>query len=310
MISAGQAVSRRPDSTHEHAFSYLKCAVTCHDVFVAKRYRLVCALAAAAAAVSACSTAVSGTPVSDTPNAPAASAAVSVTPSGVTTRWIDVSGQGVIVKDSRGGQFGSLPYPGTVIAQHQNDGSTKICTLGPAVADKATKRTGFVGAGHCDNSPGGETFVFADSEGNEAIPVGVYAHSEDAPTPLGYSDSAVIWSKALDPRSTLIAGTWPVSGVMPAEDVRKLRAGTPVCIDGAVSGVVCSPLVRANNDYILTAPMTHPGDSGAAVFLVDEKTLQATLIGIHSGTEDGHSEATFLEPALTRLGATALTASP
>lgn len=284
--------------------------VTCHDVFVAKRYRLVCALAAAAAAVSACSTAVSGTPVSDTPNAPAAGAAVSVTPSGVTTRWIDVSGQGVIAKDSHGGQFGSLPYPGITILQQQGDESPKNCTLGPAVVDKTSQRTGFVGAGHCDDSPGGQTFVFADYAGTEAVPVGVYANSKDAPTPLGYSDSAVIWTRILDPRSTLIAGTWPVDGVMPAADVRKLRAGTPVCIDGAKSGVVCSPLVGANNDYILTAPMTQPGDSGAAVFLVDEKTLQATLIGIHSGTEDGHSEATFLEPALTRLGATALTASP
>ncbi|WP_234809284.1 S1 family peptidase [Mycobacteroides saopaulense] len=253
---------------------------------------------------------MSGTPVSDTPNAPAAGAAVSVTPSGVTTRWVDVTGQGVIAKDSHGGQFGSLPYPGITILQQQGDESSKNCTLGPAVVDKTSQRTGFVGAGHCDDSPGGQTFVLADYEGTEAVPVGVYANSKDAPTPMGYSDSAVIWTKILDPRSTLIAGTWPVAGVMPAADVRKLRAGTPVCIDGAKSGVVCSPLVGATNDYILTAPMTQPGDSGAAVFLVDEKTLQATLIGIHSGTEDGHSEATFLEPALTRLGATALTASP
>ncbi len=284
--------------------------MTCHDVFVAKRYRLVCALAAAAAAVSACSTAVSGTPVSDTPNAPAAGAAVSATPSGVTTRWIDVSGQGVIVKDSRGTQFGALPYPGAVIAQRQTNGSTKECTLGPAVADKSTKRTGFVGAGHCDNSPGGQTFVFADSEGAEPVPVGVYANSKDGPTPLGYSDSAVIWSKILDPRSTLIAGTWPVDGVMPSSDVRKLRAGTPICIDGAVSGVICSPLIAADDSYIRSVPITQHGDSGAPVFIVDEQTRHATLIGIVSGTENGQDESTFLEAELTRLGATALTATP
>lgn len=281
--------------------------MTCHDVFVAKTYRLVCALAAAAAAVSACSTAVSGTPVSDTPHTPAG-AAVSVLPSGSANRWIDVTGQGVVIKDSLGSQFGALPYPGAVIAQHQNDGSTKSCTLGPAVADKTSQRTGFVGAGHCDNSPGGQTFVFADSAGAEPIPVGVYTDSQDAPTPQGYSDSAVIWTKTVDPRATLLAGTWPVEGVMSVSDVRKLRTGTPICIDGAKSGVVCSPLIAVNADYVLTPPVTQPGDSGATVFVVDERTRRATLIGIHSGTEDGRSEATFLEPALARLGAAALTA--
>lgn len=284
--------------------------MTCHDVFVAKRYRLVCALAAAAAAVSACSTAMSGTPVSDTPNALAAGAAVSVTPSGVTTRWIDVSGQGVIAKDSHGGQFGSLPYPGITILQQQGDESPKNCTLGPAVVDKTSQRTGFVGAGHCDDSPGGQAFVFADYAGTEAVPVGVYANSKDAPTPLGYSDSAVIWTKTLDPRSTLIAGTWPVDGVMPAADVRKLRAGTPICIDGAKSGVVCSPLIAVDDLYIRSAPITQHGDSGGPVFVVDERTQHATLIGIVSGTENGQDESTFLESELTRLGATALTASP
>lgn len=282
--------------------------MTCHDVFVAKTYRLVCALAAAAAAVSACSTAVSGTPVSDTPNTPAAGATVSVSPSGSATRWIDVTGQGVIIKDARGSQYGALPYPGSVITQRQADGSTKDCTLGPAVADKTSQRTGFIGAGHCDDSPGGQTFVFADSAGAEPIPVGVYTDAQDAPTPQGYSDSAVIWTKTVDPRVTLLAGTWPVEGVMSVSDVHKLRAGTPICIDGAKSGVVCSPLIAVDNDYVRSVPITEHGDSGGPVFVVDERTRRATLIGIVSGTENGQDESTFLEPALTRLGAAALTA--
>ncbi|SLL31372.1 Uncharacterised protein [Mycobacteroides abscessus subsp. abscessus] len=44
------------------------------------------------------------------------------------------------------------------------------------------------------------------------------------------------------------------------------------------------------------------------MFVVDERTRRATLIGIVSGTENGQDESTFLEPALTRLGAAALTA--
>lgn len=282
--------------------------MTCHDVFVAKTYRLVCALAAAAAAVSACSTAVSGTPVSDTPKTPAAGAAVSVSPSGSANRWIDVTGQGVVIKDSHGGQFGALPYPGITILQKQGDGSPKNCTLGPAVADKTSQRTGFVGAGHCDDSPGAQTFVFADSAATEPIPVGVYTDAQDAPTPQGYSDSAVIWTKTVDPRATLLAGTWPIEGVMSVSDVRKLRTGTPICIDGAKSGVVCSPLIAVDDDYVRSVPVSEHGDSGGPVFVVDERTRRATLIGIVSGTENGQDESTFLEPALTRLGAAALTA--
>ncbi|WP_286151312.1 MULTISPECIES: hypothetical protein [unclassified Mycobacterium] len=221
------------------------------------------------------------------------------------SRYVDVSGKVVVPRDSYGSQYGTQPYPGIAIGQHQSDGSTKDCTLGPAVIGARGK--GFITAGHCDQTPGGEVFVFADANAAEPVSISVITGAEDKPTPQGYSDSAVIWTGAVDAGVTRIARRWPVVGVMTASEVRRLPAGTPICINGAWSGVVCSPLIAADDQYVRTPRLAQGGDSGAAVFVVDQKG-EARLVGIHSGFENGQDEATFLEPALQRLGATALTA--
>ncbi|MBN7300458.1 hypothetical protein IUQ79_00975 [Mycobacteroides abscessus subsp. bolletii] len=216
-----------------------------------------------------------------------------------------MSGTVTLPRDSHGGQYGASPYPGITAVQHQDDGSSKNCTLGPVVTGAG--RSGFLTAGHCDYSPGGQVFVFADPHAEQPIPFGVITGAQDAPTPNGYSDSAVIWTGTVDPAATRIANTWPIAGVMPVSEVKQLPAGTPICIDGAKSGVVCSPLISVGLDYIRSVRIAQHGDSGAAVFVVDQSD-SATLIGIHSGFEGAQGEATFLEPALQRLGATALTA--
>ncbi|WP_234714723.1 MULTISPECIES: S1 family peptidase [Mycobacteroides] len=269
-----------------------------------KKLRTACtaALALSIVAVSACSTTVPGTAVpSAGVRATEKAAARYIDP----PRYVDVSGTVTLPRDSRGGQYGARPYPGITAVQHQDDGSSKNCTLGPSVA--SARGLGFITAGHCDYSPGGHVFVFADPSAAEPILVGAYTEVEDFPTPSGYSDSAVIWTGTVDPAATRIANTWPITGVMPVSEVRQLPAGTPICIDGAKSGVVCSPLIGADDDFISSAPLTRHGDSGAAVFVVDQ-TGDATLLGIVSRTEQSRDESVFLEPALQRLGATALTA--
>ncbi|TDZ77366.1 hypothetical protein DE4585_04760 [Mycobacteroides salmoniphilum] len=267
-----------------------------------RRFALTAIAALAAVAMSACSTAgVAGEAVPATGSAITQKAAILVP---AESRYVDVSGKVVVSRDSYGSQYGAQPYPGIAIGQHQSDGSTKDCTLGPAVTSSRGK--GFITAGHCDQTPGGEVFVFADTNGAEPVSIGSITGAEDKPTPQGYSDSAVIWTGTVDPSATKIAGRWPVTGVMAASEVRRLPVGTPICIDGAWSGVVCGPLEAADDRYIRTPRLAQGGDSGAAVFVVDQKG-EASLVGIHSGFENGQDEATFLEPALERLGVQALT---
>lgn len=256
----------------------------------------------AAVALSACST--TGVAGEAMPAADSAITQKAAKLAPAEPRYIDVSGTVVLPRDSYGSQYGAQPYPGIAIGQHQSDGSTKDCTLGPAVS--STRGKGFITAGHCDQTPGGEVFVFADTDAAKPVSIGVFTGAEDKPTPQGYSDSAVIWTGTVDSSATKIAGRWPVTGVMTASEVRRL-VGTPICIDGAWSGVVCSPLIAAD-DKIRYADIGAGGDSGAAIFLVG-RNGDATLVGLlrgYDGNNPNVGVATFLEPALQRLGATAL----
>lgn len=257
----------------------------------------------AAVALSACST--TGVAGEAMPAADSAITQKAAKLAPAEPRYIDVSGTVVLPRDSYGSQYGAQPYPGIAIGQHQSDGSTKDCTLGPAVS--STRGKGFITAGHCDQTPGGEVFVFADTDAAKPVSIGVFTGAEDKPTPQGYSDSAVIWTGTVDSSATKIAGRWPVTGVMTASEVRRLPVGTPICIDGAWSGVVCSPLIAAD-DKIRYADIGAGGDSGAAIFLVG-RNGDATLVGLlrgYDGNNPNVGVATFLEPALQRLGATAL----
>ncbi len=274
--------------------------MTCNDGVVVMMYRLVCALAAASA-VSACSSSVSGTPVLSTKTA------VITEKAGIAAakpRYADVTGQGIEApRDAEGDQFSVTSVPGVKIGHRDAQGVAQKCTLGPAVTNGT--RTGFLIAGHC----GGDQYAQINYDGSDPLLLGPAVQAQDAPTPQGYSDSAVIWTRAVDPSATKIAGTWPVTGVMSVPDIRALPVGTPICLNGAVSGVRCSPLTAAD-DKIRYADIGDGGDSGAAVFVVDQKG-GARLVGLLRGSDGDNPNigvATFLEPALQRLGATALTA--
>lgn len=273
------------------------------------KYRLVCALSVASIAMSACSTSVAGQPVSES-DTPATEKVATQHADSHAPRYVDVSGQGVALpRDSDGFQFSATALPGVAVGHRKADDTVEGCTLGPAVSSKHDEQ-GFLTAGHCTANLA-PTMQYlstsADTGSSAPILLGTAEQAQDAPSPSGYSDSAVIWTGTVDPAATRIANTWPIAGVMPVSAVKQLPAGTPICIDGAKSGVVCSPLISVDADFIRIGHVTQSGDSGAAVFVVDQ-TGNATLIGIHSGTESGRSEATFLEPALQRLGATTLTA--
>ena len=225
-------------------------------------------------------------------------------------------GQGSIVKDSGdpSTQFGSVPKPGLVLLSGLTpDGEWDMCTLGPAVRTTDAGRTGFATAGHCGkNDPLQRLQVQPSLSGLSATaPLASIADPADGvfdPVSGTATDSAALWTGTVDPTATHIAGTWPVAGVLTFTSAKLLPAHTTqVCFDGSVSGVVCGPLLDTDSSGLLRfAAVSQEGDSGSAVFLVNPDTQAATLVGISKGGNARTTTATYLEPALTRLNATAL----
>jgi hypothetical protein len=190
--------------------------------------------------------------------------------------------------------------PGAFIALVGEDGGFG-CTLGAGI--RAGDRTGFVTAGHCGNGDG--DMVRLDSV--TGAPLGVITDADE-----GYDsvakvalDYAAVWTDAPAPNAATVAGL-PVAGVMTREAAATLKRGTPICFDGATSGVVCSPLKLAGITSLLTDSTAVGGDSGSPVFVVDGETGAATLLGIMSGSNADLTEVAYLDPALERLGAQAL----
>lgn len=227
-------------------------------------------------------------------------------------KYIDVTGDENDVRFDLSNpprQFGS-PAPGVRIGRFA-DGPTgqASCTLGPAV--EAGPRHGFITAGHCAGKKlGAVHYAQIHADGSSPLPLGPTEEFQDQPADSGWSDSAIIWTEEARGDSTL-AGAWEVDRAMSVDEVRDLApATTPICVDGAVAGVRCSPLVDADKGLIRFERITSAGDSGAPVFVVTE-TGDAVLIGIVQGLDKYDpdlSVATFLAPALTRLKVDPVTA--
>jgi hypothetical protein len=271
--------------------------------------RTAAAAVIAAVAASGCTTTVEGqAQPRDSARAKTETSATSA-PTAAAPEWVDVSGQGVELKlDWKGVQYGDQPYPGINIGQHQADGHTKGCTAGPLIRSIHDSGTGFLTAGHCDQTPGGQVFIFAAPSGSQPVLVGTYAGALD--NDISGQDSAALWTTvSAIADATRIAGRFPIIGFMPETDVRNLLPGTPVCLDGARSGVKCTTLRERPSDKIRFDEITRDGDSGAAVFVVDRYGC-ATLLGVLQGADGfGRDEATLIAPALDRLGAEVVTTS-
>lgn len=260
---------------------------------------------AATLSLSACSSSVGGQPVAvPAAGSPTVATAAADAPTESPYVAVDVTPPQV---GNDHVQYGRLPYPGVAIGQHQANGRTKDCTLGPQVRSGA--RVGFLTAGHCDRTPHGQVFTFADPGAQQPVLVGVLSDTDVSAAPSPDRDVAALWTTAADPAATSIAGKYPIVGVMPTEQVRRLPAGTPICVDGAWAGVRCSDLISVG-ELVRYKRTTEDGDSGGPVFVVD-RAGRATLIGIHRGVDEVAThvgEATILAPALAYLNATATTA--
>ncbi|KXP08809.1 hypothetical protein AXK60_09095 [Tsukamurella pseudospumae] len=226
-------------------------------------------------------------------------------------QYLNVSGQGVAQLDHQLEQYGS-PAPGVKIALWDAQVHDRKCTIGPAII--AVGRTGFLTAGHCAtpdtehperwSGAVGPVAAQVHPDGKGALELGVIEQISATPT----DDAGVIWTRAAAGDDT-IAGTWKVGGVMTVAPLQRLPAGTPVCVDGAISKVVCSPLVSVTGTQIRTRLATKEGDSGAPVFVVDARTKSAILIGVHRGWEGNEGVATAIEPILSRVGAKVVVAA-
>ncbi|AUN38644.1 hypothetical protein ASU32_00310 [Tsukamurella tyrosinosolvens] len=169
------------------------------------------------------------------------------------------------------------------------------CTAGPAVAPAASPRTrGYVTAGHCDKAPGAPVSITGGGSGTYT--------GTTTTDPYGVT---TLWGAPST--ATVAGGRYKVAGVLTEAAVKALPGDTPVCIDGKSSGLHCGTLLDADEDGIeLDRTRTQPGDSGAPVFLLDEMSQTATLIGILDATSGEFAYVTYLDRALAQTRSKAL----
>jgi hypothetical protein len=289
-----------------------------------RRASVTVALAAAAcAAVAGCTSTVAGTPLAARGGGSAVTAAAPTTSMAPTLaaapatapRWVSIPARPPTRPDKDGAQYGAVAMPGVQII-HQEDADTwRFCTIGPNVYD-AAGRLGFLTAGHCAPRGYGEAqSLQADAAGTVMgtdRPLLGTVDDRDTVDDDFAVDSTVIWTKDHS------SGTVPsnvagltVARVMPEAEVRQLPTDTPICVSGATTGVKCSPLIAPLSTIRFggssDGPAAQGGDSGGAVFVTDGHT--ATLIGLVMEVNGSVAKATYLEPALTRLGARVATVS-
>lgn len=216
-------------------------------------------------------------------------------------KFRDVTGEVALPRDTEGAQFGLDPKPGIGFSFRDAANDLQLCTLGPAVTD------GFLTAGHCSAAQRPTPADLSrdqDAVMSEQVPFGTVTGAQFNG---GSVDSAAIRDVTVPAGATKIAGRYPVAGVLTREGAFTLPRDTPICLNGAKSGVICSPIHTAAGDYIQFGNRSREGDSGAAVFVVTSDN-RALLVGILSGSDstDRFDQATYIEPVLQRLNATVL----
>lgn len=224
--------------------------------------------------------------------------------------WVDVSGQGTILpRDSvDGAQFSATPVPGAVIFHAPEDGDVfDLCTAGPPATGPAGPAV--LTAGHCALGARSAAQYVLPADDSAAVLLGTASGAVDDDHAV---DSAIVYGSAAAGVPPLIAGEWPIAGVLTVAGVEQLLPlGAPVCFAGARSATRCGRLEALDDMGQLRFGGVRPqrGDSGSAVFVVDSVTGDATLVGIlaarsTTGTAPG-GYATYLSPALDRLRARA-----
>jgi hypothetical protein len=279
------------------------------------RYAFATTAALAAVAVSACTATAPAEP-KPWPSAGAVAAAptsATVKPAGspantpVTNSWAALPAQPV--PDSERDisllhpRFSATAAPGVGVWEQ---GTSKVCTLGPAVAPTMSPASrGYLTAKHCDQPGEASAIIYADAAHTDARPLGVYTPRKPEDV-----DATSLWLQSGTAAPASIAGH-PVAGVLTNAAVKSLVSGSgpapKVCVYGAVTGLACGDLIDADDNEISVDIPTREGDSGGTVFLYDEGTRAVTPIGLVSGGSGSYTYATYLHTALRSLGAQLVT---
>lgn len=271
------------------------------------RFAQVTAAAAAAVALSACSGTAPAEPKPWPTAVGTGAAAAAPTSARVADNWIKLDPQPV--PDSERDisllhpRFAATATPGVGVWEQ---GTTKVCSLGPAVAPTMSPTSrGYLTAKHCDQPGDAQAIIYADAAHADARPLGVYT-----PRKPEDIDATTLWLKPGATAPASIAGR-PVAGALTKTAVRGLVSGSApapkVCVYGAVTGLKCGDLIDADDTEISVDIATEHGDSGGAVFLVNGNTGAVTPIGLVSSGSGSYTYATYLDAALHDLGAELVT---
>ncbi len=257
---------------------------------------------AAATVLSACGSSVSGEAASTSTTTGESFTLKAATETGVAPKLAgpgpvgelqDVTGRGDVRRSPRdNARWAPSPEPGALVSTADYG-----CTLGPAITKAG--RTGFLIAEHCVKT--GTQWARVNPQAANPLALGP-AVEGNKPT-----DSAVIWTEAAAD-DTRVAGTWPIRGALTLPQVQALNVSSKVCINGAVSGVLCGSVASSSNDTMFLILPTHEGDSGSAVFVVDERG-DAWIAGVLvRGNSGNRSDATPISTALAGRNAEVITA--
>lgn len=272
------------------------------------RFAQVTVAAAAAVALSACSGTSSGEP-KPWPTAVGTGEVVAVpTSATVTDNWVGLPAAPVpdSQRDTTGHRFGPVA-PGVGVWEHGAGIATDTgCTLGPVVAPGMSPvNRGYLTAGHCDKPDRTQVLAFSDAAHASPQFVGVYTPAPAGGRPV---DAVSLWVAAGTSTPTSLAGH-PVAGVLTKTAVSDPKLeGQPVCLLGAVSGLVCATLVTVDGDEISVDIPTQKGDSGSPLFMVNGNTNAVTLVGLLTDNSQGStSYGVVADTALHDLGAKLVT---
>ena len=197
------------------------------------------------------------------------------------------------------------PQPGITIASQVDETEAQNCTVSwPIVA--TTDDPGYLTAGHCMAAKSAPLWMYTamNKSAREQLPP-LQSYDRGYDRDGVYHDASVFFlsaSQQQGPYGVEIAPGVRLRGVLGVDAVRSLPAGTPMCMNGARSGLTCGPLVRATSVQVRWGGSAVHGDSGAPVFVVDERG-EAMAVGMLAyGPTDTDNYVTYLAPVLKRMG--------
>ncbi|MFA5709948.1 hypothetical protein [Mycolicibacterium sp.] len=199
---------------------------------------------------------------------------------------------------------GDRPQPGVTIASQVDARTSRMCTISWPVVS-ANDDVGYLTAGHCQTRTGAPLWMFTDKSSGSRMFLSPLQNRERGVDKAGIVHDTAVFFLTSDQQERdygiAVAPRVRVRGVLSTSEVRALPRGTPMCMNGARSGVTCGPLLRAGSSEVQWGGSAIQGDSGAPVFVVDAAGDAMAVGMLASGPSDTENYVTYLAPVLTRL---------